>query len=194
MPLDRLRKFPTAGPPNDDPASVKGNLSLDQKQLLANILAYHIAHHPGSKVFANEVAGNLKLVEAYIRKSDVPTDGGVKTAVAETVHEVTTGEGMLNVHGSLAGACGVYFLDLATFSTFFCHGLVSRRDASGLSTSMNVNWHAPAMRGTKLRIIGTTLSEGRTTVCRAEAYDKTTGQILISAVHTMVPFEKSSKL
>lgn len=94
MPLDRLLKFPKAPAPNDDPANVKGSLSLDQKQLLVNILAYHIAHHSGSKVFAHDTAGTLKLVEANIKKSGVPTDGHAETAVAETVHEVTVSEGM----------------------------------------------------------------------------------------------------
>ena len=93
MPLDRLRKFPKAPAPNHDPASIKGNLTLDQKQLLANILAFHIANHPESRVFAHDTAGKLKLVEANIKKSDVPTDGGAETAVAETVHEVTVEEG-----------------------------------------------------------------------------------------------------
>jgi len=191
MPLTRLLKFPKAPAPNNDPASIKGNLSFDQKQLLVNILAYHVAHYPGSNVFAHDSAGKLKLVEANIRETDVPTDGGTGTSVAETIHEVIVEEGMLNVHGTLAGPCAVNFLDFCTFSTMFCHGLISQRDASGLSTSMNIYWYAPAKRGATVRFIGTSVaSEGRTTVCRAEAYDKETGRILMSMVHTIIPFER----
>lgn len=96
MPLDRLRKFPKAPPPNDDPARVRGNLTPDQKQLALNILAYHVAHYPGSKVFAHDTAGKLKLVEAYIRNSEDTTDGA-NTVTAETVHEVTVDEGEPNI-------------------------------------------------------------------------------------------------
>ncbi|KAH8096587.1 hypothetical protein BXZ70DRAFT_945227 [Cristinia sonorae] len=190
MPLDRLLKLPKAPAPNDDPASIKGNLPLKWKQLLVNILSFHVGDHPGSKVFGHDSAGKLRLVEVNYRKSDVPTDGGAEIATAETIHEVTVAEGMLNAHGTLAGACAINFLDYCTFSTGFCHGFYSDRDGSGVSTHMNTNWHAPAMDGTNLRIVATSVSSGRIFICRAEMYNKDTGQILISTTHTITPFEK----
>lgn len=93
MPSNRFLGLPKAPAPNNDPASIRGNLSLDQKQLMVNVLAYHVAHHSGSKVFAHDTAGKLKMVGANIRKTDVPTGGGAETLVAETIHEVAVDDG-----------------------------------------------------------------------------------------------------
>lgn len=65
--IERLKAFPRAPAPNDDPTSVKSNLEPGDVELLQNILAYHVAHHPDSKVFGNAQAAGLKLVEAFVR-------------------------------------------------------------------------------------------------------------------------------
>ena len=65
-PLARLRKFPKAPSPNHDASVIRGNLTLEQKQLNANILAYHV--QAGTSVFQNDVLKDLKLVEVNLRK------------------------------------------------------------------------------------------------------------------------------
>lgn len=69
MPMDRLarlRSFPKAPSPNDNVSAIRGNLTLEQKQLNANILAYHVA--AGSKVFGSEALSGLRMVEGNVRK------------------------------------------------------------------------------------------------------------------------------
>lgn len=73
--LKRLQSFPRAPAPNDDPMVVKTNLTEDAVCLLQNILAYHAADHPGSKVFGHEQAKGLKLVEAFVRSRGRDQDG-----------------------------------------------------------------------------------------------------------------------
>ena len=66
--LSRLRSLPRAPAPNADPTSVKTNLPEADVILNQNILAFHIAHHPGSAVFGNTQSGHLKLAEVYVRR------------------------------------------------------------------------------------------------------------------------------
>ena len=141
--LERLRSFPRAPAPNDNAKAVKSDLPEEHVVLCQNILAYHIAHHPGSKVFGNGQAMGLKLVEMAIRdRRQEPAPGENRPQKAPkadlegmTVCELAVEEGecsrthvvwrteaeycvllctpdMLNVHGTLAGACAVLIIDL----------------------------------------------------------------------------------
>ena len=134
-PLARLRTFPKAPSPNDDASAIRGNPTLDQKQLNANILAYHVA--AGTKVFGNSVLNDLKMVEVNVKPVDKRAGGGVSQAQAEDELEgemiceihVSEGEhtydngstrptnrvprvGMLNVYGTVAGPCFAAICDL----------------------------------------------------------------------------------
>lgn len=62
------RKLPAAPAPNDDPAAIKGNVSLEMKELGARILAWHVADYPGSRVFGHDALAKLKFAEVTIRK------------------------------------------------------------------------------------------------------------------------------
>lgn len=90
--LTRLRTFPPAPAPNDHPEEITGNVSLDEKRLNANILAYHVAHSPESKVFANSAIQGLKLAEINVRERSQVEAGG-KVMEAETICEITVEEG-----------------------------------------------------------------------------------------------------
>lgn len=89
--LARLRAFPPAPAPNDRPEDIAGNVSLDEKRLNANILAYHVAHSLGSNVFANKAIHGLKLVEINVRDRPQITSAR-KVMEAETVCEITVEE------------------------------------------------------------------------------------------------------
>ena len=91
-PLARLRSIPPAPAPNDNPESIKGNVSLEEKRLQANILAYHVAHNPGSKIFANEALRGLQLVEVNVRKQSPQDASGRVELCAETICEITVEE------------------------------------------------------------------------------------------------------
>lgn len=83
--LKRLQSFPRAPAPNNDPAAVKTNLTEDAVCLLQNILAYHVAHYPSSKVFGHEQGQGLKLVEAFVRSRGDGQDGHKAESCLEAV-------------------------------------------------------------------------------------------------------------
>ncbi|KAI0671046.1 hypothetical protein C8Q78DRAFT_1130958 [Trametes maxima] len=193
--LQRLRSFPRAPAPNNDASAVQSNLDTDVVELLQNILAFHVAHRPGSTTFGNDQAKGLRLVEAYIRQSPGASakranpDDFEALTVCEVVSDMFC-PGMLNVHGTLAGPCATLLVDLATFSTLFALGVVIGIDPSGFSTSMNIVWHAPASRGMTLRFVNTTLSlKPRMAAARTEVYDKQTGKLLFSATQIVSPIQ-----
>ncbi|OCH94489.1 hypothetical protein OBBRIDRAFT_769543 [Obba rivulosa] len=204
------RNLPPAPAPNYHPEAILGNLTLEQKQHSVNILAFNIAHHAGSRVFGHDVAKGLKLTEAWVRpltmgvrddlidaSPSAPSEqlgiNSKKALRGHTVCEILVEEGMMNVHGGLAGACAVLLLDIATFSSLFTLSLVAGVSAWGLSTAMNITWHAAARQGTQLRFVSTTLSHGgRVSAARCEVYDAKTAKLLISAVHTIAPLKTSS--
>ncbi|KAI0643063.1 hypothetical protein C8Q79DRAFT_981388 [Trametes meyenii] len=216
--LQRLRSFPRAPAPNNDASAVQTNLGTDVVELLQNILAFHVAHRPGSTTFGNDQAKGLRLVQVHVRPRErgrtrasplalpagpEPSDAKIRQSPgasakrtnpddfeALTVCEVVVEQGMLNVHGTLAGPCATLLIDLATFSPLFALGVVTGIDPSGFSTSMNIVWHAPASRGTTLRFVNTSLSlKPRMAAARSEVYDKETGKLLFSATQIVSPIQ-----
>jgi len=165
----------------------------------------HIAHYPDSRVFGHEALANMKFAETYIRRvgmgeqnelvGEDETPEVLRTLPLEgqTVCEITAEEGMLNVHGILSGGCCAHLVDVGTFSSLLMLSLATGNDATGVSAALNIIWHAPAPKGTQLRIVSTTLSlGGSVTAARCEVYNKITSRLLISAVHTINPFSKAS--
>ncbi|PCH40751.1 hypothetical protein WOLCODRAFT_162511 [Wolfiporia cocos MD-104 SS10] len=204
--LAKARKLSPAPAPNDDPTKIKGNISLDKKQLAANIFAWHIANYPGSNVFGHSELKNLRLSEVYVRRvgmgkqtelvgEDEPAEALRSIALeGQTVCEVTVEKNMLNVHGALAGGCSAHMLDIGTFSPLLILSLVTGIDATGMSTAMNIVWHSAASLGMELVMVSTTLTlGGRVTAARAEMYDKKTARLLVSGVHTIAPFQAPSR-
>ncbi|KAI0071830.1 hypothetical protein K474DRAFT_1701368 [Panus rudis PR-1116 ss-1] len=191
-PLAKIRSFPPAPPPNDDATAIRGNMSTEDKQLVANILAYHVRHYPGSTAFAHDVMKDMKVVEVNVR--DVSRGDAAPHKEAECVFEITVADGMLNIHDALHGGCAAHMMDYVTFSSLFALGISQRIDASGVSQTMNITWYAPAPRGTVLRFVSTTLSlGGRIESSRAEVYNKATGRLLISGTQTIAPVPIGSK-
>ncbi|KAJ3532371.1 hypothetical protein NM688_g7433 [Phlebia brevispora] len=185
-PLARLRSFPKAPSPNDDPASIRGNLNLELKQLNANILAYHVG--AGGRAFAGDVINGLKIVEINVRKKRyAPQEDsqGPDDMEAEIIY-------MLNVHGGMSGGCFVAILDIVTFSALFALGSVVNVDPSGVSTNMDIRWHRPATPGMTLTLVGSSVlmsQKGRNFTSRAEMYDKKSGKLLASVTHSVAPLQ-----
>ncbi|KAH9927338.1 HotDog domain-containing protein [Fomitopsis serialis] len=200
--ISKVRRLPPAPPPNDNPASIKGNLALEKKQLSVNILAWHIANFPDSRVFGHAELKDLRLVETHVWKNNMgenvelleetisPVDARQHSLQGQTVCEVTVTEEMLNVHGTLAGGCSAHLIDIGTFSSLLTLSMVTGTDYTGVSTSLNITYHAPAKPGAELRMVSTSIStSGRVVAARAEVYDKRTSKLLVSAVHTIAPFQ-----
>lgn len=88
--------------PNDDPASIKGNVSTEQKRLSGNVFAWHIANFPGSRVFGHSVFKDLKLTAIYIwtmnagEIAELFEDTMSREAIrGQTICELTVTEGTL---------------------------------------------------------------------------------------------------
>ncbi|KAI0690850.1 hypothetical protein BC835DRAFT_158477 [Cytidiella melzeri] len=189
-PFHRNRPYPKAPAPNDDVSAVRGNCSVEHKQLNLNTLAF-FGGNGETSVFGFDAAKHLKLVEMNLNKRALSSDsngGKIEVFEGHTVCEIEVKKGMLNRHGVLAGACLVHVVDIATFTALYTIGFATGADPTGASTDMNIRWHAAALPGTVLSILSTTLNfKGRTLSCRAEVYDKTTGTMIASAVHTVSP-------
>lgn len=103
--LTKARQLPRAPAPNHDPAAIKGNISVENKQLAANIFAWHIANYPGSKVFGHSETKGLRLAEVSVRKVGMGAPGelveedesveNLKNVLLEgqTICEITVDEG-----------------------------------------------------------------------------------------------------
>lgn len=66
--VSKAQLLPPAPFPNNDPASIQGNVSTEQKRLSGNVFAWHIANFPGSRVFGHDVFKDLRLTAIYVRK------------------------------------------------------------------------------------------------------------------------------
>ncbi|GJE87509.1 HotDog domain-containing protein [Phanerochaete sordida] len=187
-PLARLRTLPKAGHPNEDVSTVRGNCTDDVNQLNVNALAYYAG--AGTNVFGNEQARHIQLVEANVRRRRGGPPGAWAEAhalEAETIYDVPVHDEMLNRGGhTVSGACVAHFIDICTCSALYALGCTLNQDIEGASQALEVKYHAPALLGMTLRIVATTLTiRGRVLTARAEVYDKATGKLLFSGVHTM---------
>ncbi|EPT00814.1 hypothetical protein FOMPIDRAFT_1121627 [Fomitopsis schrenkii] len=187
--------------PNDDPASIKGNVSTEQKRLSGNVFAWHIANFPGSRVFGHSVFKDLKLTAIYIwtmnagEIAELFEDTMSREAIrGQTICELTVTEEMLNVHHTFAGGCSAHLVDIGTFSSLLTLSVVTGIDYTGLSTALNITFHSPAVLGTQLKMVSSSIStSGRIMAARAEVYDKKTSRLLVSAVHTIAPFKATPR-
>ncbi|OBZ70472.1 hypothetical protein A0H81_09565 [Grifola frondosa] len=76
---------------------------MEEKRLSANILAYHVAHHPGSRVFGHKETKGLKLAEMWVRTvgmgsvgvelSEAERGGRRQALEGQTICEITVDEG-----------------------------------------------------------------------------------------------------
>ncbi|KZT66452.1 hypothetical protein DAEQUDRAFT_730295 [Daedalea quercina L-15889] len=155
--LNRVRQLPAAPRSHGNAASIKSNLSLEQKQLTLNLMAYGTGRYARKKVFGrDQVMKKLELVEVHVRKFSL---GGQRELVSttqpaeelrklmleiENVCEVTVDEDMINMYGTLAGPCSACIAEVGTFGPFLVWGLLTGLDTDGISTSMNITFHSAA--------------------------------------------------
>ncbi|KAF9014375.1 hypothetical protein BDZ89DRAFT_1094738 [Hymenopellis radicata] len=151
---------------------IRGNVSEDVKKKCRQVLTYFIGP---STSYGHTIGRNLRLTEINVL-------GGEE---GETVCEMEVSEDMCNVYGTLHGGCAAYLIDPCSVSSLVSLGFVTGRDGSGVSQSMNVIWHRPVLKGTRLRIISKTIfTDGRLRSASCEMRDKESNALYISAVHT----------
>jgi hypothetical protein len=107
---------------HDDVENIKGNLTLEQKQLCANILEYFVV---AGNAYGSEVGKRIQLVEINVTKEDGRGVQGrtvceVEVAKGETrnalrrlmfAQMVANSKDMCNIYGTLHGGCAAYLID-----------------------------------------------------------------------------------
>ncbi|KAF8958498.1 hypothetical protein BDZ97DRAFT_1736579 [Flammula alnicola] len=161
---------------NLDISSIKGNIDQDVKRICLDVFRFSVSA-PGHS-YGAEIGERLKLIEMNIW-------GEGKSSFAETVVEITVEKDMCNVFDILHGACAAYIVDPCSVSSLVVLGTKLGFDGGGFSQSMNLIWHHPVRRGTKLRVVSTSVSaKGRVRTVRCELWDNDT--LCVSAVHSTV--------
>ncbi|EPQ58891.1 hypothetical protein GLOTRDRAFT_54445 [Gloeophyllum trabeum ATCC 11539] len=174
----------------EDASKIPGNVSPEVKQAAASWLNLFFSRNADTPAFADSVGKRLKLTEVSINpKADEPGKTECKV-----VCEITVSSDMLNGLGSLHGGCSAYLIDDCSSLPLAAYSLVTGGTGSpGVSQSLNVVYHAPALLGDKLRIVSTTIAVGsRIMSARCEIWNDTHHRLVSSGVH--IKMEPSSKL
>ncbi|KAJ7501720.1 HotDog domain-containing protein [Mycena galericulata] len=177
---------------NVDAKKIRGNISDDEKQVNANVLAYF---NTGSGVsrntpFSSEIGVRLKILELKLWENK--SNGADES---EVVLEIEVTENMCNVYGTMHGGCAAYILDSTTVASTVLLGLSKGFDGTGVSQSMNIHWHHPAPLGSTILI--TTRSvfvDGRARLARCEMRNKASGQLFVSGLHAYLNAGRATKL
>jgi len=199
-----------AGSHSVDVSDVEGNVSDEHKRVGLAIFAYFIGVPRQS--YSADVGRRVKCTSIKVRHHEsvssaetvfeVMVERGKSTTVLRRPVVDATPD-MCNVYGNLHGGCAAYIIDpyvslefqtthltltvslSCSASALVSLGLVLGFDGSGVSQSMNLQWHKPAKmsvgfpccvsythstsRGSRLRIVSTTVAyRGRIRTARTE--------------------------
>lgn len=187
--------FPPMKPGSDiDTSQVEGNASSEVKHKLLRALQSmqpsHISRLTGKpfRGFETEFASRLQLTEvSLLSKAEEP-----EKFEGRVVLQVIVDEEMLNVVKHMHGGCSAMMIDICSTMPIYVLGAsTSGHGVFGVSQSLNIVYHSPALWGDKLRIVSTTLAIGsRALSSRCEIWNVTRHRLVASAVHIkMVPSE-----
>ncbi|TFK46948.1 hypothetical protein OE88DRAFT_1714733 [Heliocybe sulcata] len=169
---------------SDDPSQVPGNASPDVKRSVARLLdAFLLTRSKGEEAgFADAIGKRLKLTEVSIEPK---RDEEGKTE-CRVVCEIDVASDMLNGGRTMHGGCSAYLIDDCSSLPLAAHALATGvgSTTSGVSQALNIVYHAPALKGDKLRIVSTTIAVGsRTMSARCEIWNDTHHRLVASGVH-----------
>ncbi|KAI6040428.1 HotDog domain-containing protein [Pisolithus marmoratus] len=165
-----------------DVSLIGGNVSTELKQAFFDVFCERIkkVKAKGYKGFEPEIASRTVWKEmSVLKKVEEP-----EKLEARTVFEITVEEDMINQNGALHGGCSA----CSTMPMALLCLTTTGHPEFGVSKSLNISYHAPAMVGDLLRIVSTTLSCGsRVLTSRCEVWDATNHRLVASGVHTKMP-------
>ncbi|KAG2060291.1 hypothetical protein BDR06DRAFT_872787 [Suillus hirtellus] len=179
-------------PGNDiDTSQVDGNASpkIKHRMLLA-LQSMRCSTGKPSSSFENMIASRLQVTEA----STLPKIEEPEKFEGRVVVQVIVDEELLNVNHSVHGGCTAMIIDMhmrscSTMPIYVLGASTSGHGEFGVSQSLNIVYHSPALLGDKLRVVSTTLALGsRALSSRCEVWNVTRHRLVASAVHIkMVP-------
>jgi len=177
---------------NHDISSISGNAQPDVKNTLVAALDPKARFNDGIR-FAQSVGHRLKITEASVnQKLDEPQKLEVRVVVETTVEE-----DMLNGGGYLHGACSAYLVDVCSSLPLLALTQVTQGEPLlGVTSTINMVYHSPAVLGDKLRIVNTSMTVGsRAMSARTEIWNGTYHRLVSSGVHLkMHPSLPKSKM
>lgn len=170
-----------------DASLIGGNVSTELKEAFFDVFCEQIkkVNAKGYKGFEPEIASRIVWKEmSVLPKAEEP-----EKLEARVVFEIIVEEDMINPNGPLHGGCSALLIDnCSTMPMALLSLATTGRAEFGVSKSLNIWYHAPAMVGDRLRIVCTTLSCGsRVLSSRCEIWDTTTHRLIASGVHTKMP-------
>ncbi|KAJ7050128.1 hypothetical protein C8F01DRAFT_717608 [Mycena amicta] len=190
------RRLPLAPPPNADASLIRGNLSTEDKQVTASLLALFIlgrgapARMPswdtmGMTPFggAEKAGGAIRLVEVNVVEKEEERE-----SVAEMVCELDVTLEMCNVYGVMHGAFSAFLMDNLTVLVMVVLGRAKGFNGRGMSQSMAIHWHSSAALGETVRITARSVySDSKAHFSRCEARNVSQGgRLVVSATNNMV--------
>ncbi|KAI6127370.1 HotDog domain-containing protein [Pisolithus croceorrhizus] len=170
-----------------DVSLIAGNVSAELKEAFFDVFCEQIkkVNAKGYKGFEPEIASRTVWKEmSVLTKVEEP-----EKLEARIVFEIIVEEDMVNPIRSLHGGCSALLIDnCSTLPIALLSLATTGRAEFGVSKSLNIWYHAPAMVGDRLRIVCTTLSCGsRVLTSRCEIWDTTNHRLIASGVHTKMP-------
>ncbi|TDL19400.1 hypothetical protein BD410DRAFT_792220 [Rickenella mellea] len=127
--------------------------------------------------FANHVLRHVRIIGLNVDDDTESPAPGRKVVKLECEMEVT--EAMCNHLQCMHGGCAGYLIDSLTSSVF----VDIKRPT--VSLNINVNYHAPAMLGSTIRVVNSSVVFGGSVVsARSHFYDLKTGKLLVSGTHS----------
>ncbi|KAF8165863.1 hypothetical protein B0H34DRAFT_690749 [Crassisporium funariophilum] len=174
--------------PVDVMAGITGNAPLEIKELPVKWLA--IFRNRG-KGFAGSVADRVKVTDVSIVPS---VDDPLKIEGKVTV-EVDVTPDMCDARGVLHEGCIVYLLDeCSTVAMVVNNAAEGRWSPPGVSMTINTLFHAPALAGTKLRIVNSSLASGdQTNAARTQVWDTNNHRLVASGTQLAMPPSRPSQ-
>ncbi|KAF9226814.1 hypothetical protein BS17DRAFT_776168 [Gyrodon lividus] len=167
-----------------DIAAIGGNASQELKQSVVDLVtaAAKSNRAKGLRGFEPGIASRVEWTEISVsQKAEEP-----EKLEGRVVFEITVEDDMLNGGGTLHGACSALLIDNCSTMPIALLSIATTGKADlGVSQSLNILLHAPAVTGDRLRIVSTTMTLGnRTMSARCEIWNVTHHRLVASGVHT----------
>ncbi|KAN0097148.1 HotDog domain containing protein [Tylopilus felleus] len=167
-----------------DASTIPGNASQSLKQSLVDLISVEAKLNKarGTRGFEPQIASRIEWTDiSILPKPDEPLK-----LEGRVVGEITVQEDMLNGRGTIHGACSALLIDNCSSMPIALLNLATTGTGDlGVSQSLNILYHAPAVPNDRLRIISTTIALGsRVLSARCEIWNVTEHRLVASGVHT----------
>ncbi|KAF8437160.1 HotDog domain-containing protein [Boletus edulis BED1] len=157
-----------------DASTIPGNAPQHLKQSLLDLISAEakLNRARGTRGFEPEIASR-------IAEEPERLEGRV-------VGEITVHDDMLNGRGTIHGACSALLIDNCSSMPIALLNLATTGKGDlGVSQSLHILYHAPAVTNDKLRIVSTSITLGsRVLSSRCEIWNVTKHRLVASGVHT----------